>query len=138
VLVAGAKLAGILLERSGEAIVVGIGVNLAQAPDVPCRLVTSLADRGYAIERDSFAEMLETFWAEALRLWHGGAWEQLRGDWTARAHPFGTPLTVHGADGDVVQGTFAGIESDGALQLQLASGTRRTIHAGEVVLDARR
>ena len=31
-LVDGAKLAGILLEREGEAVIVGIGVNLASAP----------------------------------------------------------------------------------------------------------
>lgn len=137
-LVKDAKLAGILLERFGDAVVVGIGVNLAQAPEVPDRPVTSLADRGHAVSRDGFADLLDTCWAHALRLWRGGAWEQLRSDWIARAHPFGTPLKVHGPDGGVLLGTFAGLDHDGALQLQLPGGTRRTIHAGEVTLDRRR
>src|SRR3546814_5575273 len=34
-LVAGAKCAGILLERTGDAVVVGVGVNLVSAPDLP-------------------------------------------------------------------------------------------------------
>ncbi|RZL52832.1 MAG: biotin--[acetyl-CoA-carboxylase] ligase, partial [Sphingomonas sp.] len=38
-----AKLSGILLERSEDAVVVGIGVNLAHHPDLPDRATTSLA-----------------------------------------------------------------------------------------------
>ena len=44
VLVDGAKLAGILLERQGDAVVVGIGVNLASAPTVPDRQTVALVD----------------------------------------------------------------------------------------------
>jgi len=40
---AGAKLAGILLEREGEALVVGIGVNLAQAPYIEGRATVALS-----------------------------------------------------------------------------------------------
>lgn len=137
-LIRDAKLAGILLERVGDAVIVGVGVNIAQAPDVPDRPVASLATSGHAVTRDAFADLLDTCWAHALRLWRGGAWEQLRGDWIARAHPFGTALKVHGPDGAALYGTFAGLDPDGALQLQLAGGTRRTIHAGEVFLDRRR
>ncbi|RYE58228.1 MAG: biotin--[acetyl-CoA-carboxylase] ligase [Hyphomicrobiales bacterium] len=131
------KLAGLLLERVGDAVVVGIGVNLAHAPDVPDRAVTSLAAKGHSVERNAFARALELCWAQALHDWHAGAWDRLRGEWLARAHPFGTALKVHGADGSVITGTFAGLDLDGALQLQLSSGTRRTIHAGEVDFDRR-
>lgn len=55
-LVGEAKLAGILLERHANAVVVGIGVNLAQAPDVPDRKTESLSGLGYAIARDAFAD----------------------------------------------------------------------------------
>lgn len=136
-LLRGDKLAGILLERRGDAVIVGIGVNLAQAPQLPHRKTASLAAKGHAVERDTFADMLDTCWGHALRLWRSGGWDQLRADWIARAHPFGTALKVHGPDGDALHGTFAGLDPDGALQLQLAGGTRRTIHAGEVDLDRR-
>lgn len=135
-----AKLAGILLERFGDAVVVGVGVNLAQAPEVPGRATASLADAlsgRDGDQRDAFAVMLDEAWSQALGRWRTGGWHALRGEWLARALPFGTALTVHGPDGNAVQGTFAGLDPEGALQLQLASGTRRTIHAGEVLLDPR-
>ncbi|MET1756209.1 biotin--[acetyl-CoA-carboxylase] ligase [Novosphingobium sp. RD2P27] len=137
VLVNGAKLAGILLERTGDAVIVGIGVNLAQAPEVSGRAVASLAALECVVERDAFAAMLDTCWGESLGLWRCGGWAEVRRGWLARAHPIGTPLAVHGANGEMVHGTFAGIDNEGALQLQLAGGTRRTIHAGEVLLDRR-
>jgi BirA family biotin operon repressor/biotin-[acetyl-CoA-carboxylase] ligase len=132
------KLAGILLERVGDTIFVGVGVNLVQAPDLPDRETANLASFGYVIERDTFADQLDAMWAQALCLWQAGGWHQLRSDWIARAHPFGTPLQVHGPDGALLSGTFAGLDPEGALQLQLPGGTRRTIHAGEVMLDTRR
>ncbi len=42
-LLGGAKLSGILLERSGDAVVIGFGVNLAHHPDDLDRAATSLA-----------------------------------------------------------------------------------------------
>jgi BirA family biotin operon repressor/biotin-[acetyl-CoA-carboxylase] ligase len=138
VLLKDAKLAGILLERIGDVVVVGIGVNIAQAPEVLDRDVASLTSSGHAVTREIFADLLDTCWTRTLRLWRGGGWEQLRSDWIARAHAFGTALKVHGPSGEVLRGTFAGLGPDGALQLQLAGGTRQTIHAGEVTLDHRR
>ncbi len=132
-----AKLAGILLERFGDSVVVGVGVNLVQAPEVPGRKVASLAGLGHHAERNAFADLLDTCWAHALRLWRSGGWEQLRHDWIARAHPLGTPLAVHGPEAELIRGTFGGIDPEGALQLRLAAGTTRTIHAGEVLLDRR-
>jgi len=132
-----AKLAGILLERKGDAVIVGIGVNLAQAPDVAGREVASLAQLGYPVDRDTFADRLAALWSDALLGWHQGGWGLIRQEWLAHALPPGTPLGVHGGDGRVLRGTFAGIDGEGALQLHLPDGTRQTIHAGEVLLDRR-
>jgi BirA family biotin operon repressor/biotin-[acetyl-CoA-carboxylase] ligase len=136
-LLRGAKLAGILLERFGDSVIVGVGVNLAQAPEVPGLEVASLSAFGHHPDRDAFADLLDTCWAHALRLWHSGGWAQLRQDWIARAHPIGTPLATHAANGELIRGTFGGIDPEGALQLRLPGGTTRTIHAGEVLLDRR-
>jgi len=135
ILIGAAKVAGLLLERVGDVVIVGIGVNLAHAPDVPGRAIASLSASGWSVDRDAFATALEACWGQSLHDWHGGAWDRLRGEWLTRAHPFGTALKVHGADGSMIAGTFAGLDPDGALQLQLSSGTRQTIHAGEVDLD---
>ena len=131
-LLAGAKFGGILLERKGEAVVVGIGVNLAAAPDLPDRPSVSLHAAGVDISRDAFARVLAEQWASALASWHRGDWPALRAEWLARAHPVGSRLMVRDAGGAPIDGVFAGLEPHGAALLRLADGTARAIHAGEV------
>ena len=133
-LVAGAKLAGILLERAGDNVIVGVGVNLLRAPEVPGRKTTALADHGAAAEPGDFAELLRDNFAETLLRWRDGQWDALRGEWLARAHPPGTPLSVNDRDGHPIVGTFAGLGADGAALLRLADGSVRPIHAGDVEL----
>ncbi|MEO0033744.1 MAG: hypothetical protein RIS94_3502, partial [Pseudomonadota bacterium] len=77
-LVGQAKLAGILLERHADHVVVGIGVNLANAPDLPDRATASLAGLGHAVSRDAFAVTLAAEWHAALTRWHCGEWPALR------------------------------------------------------------
>ena len=129
-----AKLGGILLERQGNVVVVGIGVNLAEAPQVPDRATVSLAALDHAAARDVFASALAETWAEALDLWHRGGWPALREAWLARAHPEGTLFSVNlAAEGKVIGG-FVGLNADGAVLLRLADGAVRAIHAGDVEL----
>jgi hypothetical protein len=45
-------------------------------------------------------------------------------------------LSVHGAEGDRMEGKFAGLAEDGALRLALASGEERRIHAADVMLGS--
>jgi BirA family biotin operon repressor/biotin-[acetyl-CoA-carboxylase] ligase len=134
VLLGGAKLAGILLERVGEAVIVGIGVNLASAPQIEGRAATALAEQGPAPERDFFAGQLAFQLDRELERWRAFGLDPLIARWLAAAHPEGTPLAVHGADEQPISGTFAGLTADGALRLRLADGTERVIHAGDVSL----
>jgi BirA family transcriptional regulator, biotin operon repressor / biotin---[acetyl-CoA-carboxylase] ligase len=138
VLLQGAKLAGILLERAGERLVVGEGAKLARAPAVPGRTATALATHGAAVSADAFAERLAWHFAARLADWRGGGWPRLRSAWLARAHPLGTPLEVRDPAGAPIRGAFAGLAEDGAALLRLADGTVRAIHAGdiEMVSDA--
>ncbi len=133
-LAGGAKLAGILLERQGDCVVVGVGVNLAEAPWLADRQTTALALLGYPQERDAFAESLAAVWAETLARWHHGDWPALRQAWLARAHREGTRLSAHDAALGQITGAFAGLDPDGAALLRLADGTMRAIHAGDVDL----
>jgi BirA family biotin operon repressor/biotin-[acetyl-CoA-carboxylase] ligase len=128
----GAKLAGILLERQGDAVVVGIGVNLASAPHMPDRPTVALAQLGCPVARDGFAQVLAHEWQSALTLWHAQGWAALREEWLARAHPRGTLLATHDRDAGLIIGAFAGLEPDGAALIRLADGTMRAIHAGDV------
>lgn len=130
-LVAGAKLAGILLERAGDAVIVGIGVNLAHAPQVADRETTSLAALGSTLARDAFAEELAAQFATDLDRWRSYGLGPIVRRWIAAGHPAGTLLRVDD-EGGRIEGAFAGLTDGGALQLRLADGSSRVIHAGEV------
>jgi BirA family biotin operon repressor/biotin-[acetyl-CoA-carboxylase] ligase len=130
-LLAGRKLAGILLERSGERVVAGFGVNLAVAPELPDRPAASL---GGAITPQALAPLLAASFARLVALWRSSEPQALARAWLARAHPVGTDLTVHGGEAEAVSGGFDGIDADGTLRLRLADGSVRAIHAADVSL----
>ncbi len=133
-LFAGAKLAGILLERQGDAIVVGIGVNLAAAPELPDRATIALAELGPAPSRDFFAQSLAAHFAAELDRWRTYGLDPLIRRWEAAAHGHGTGLTVSPPGEAAIAGSFAGLSPEGSLRLRLDNGSERVIHAGDVML----
>jgi BirA family biotin operon repressor/biotin-[acetyl-CoA-carboxylase] ligase len=126
----GAKLGGILLERSGDRVVAGFGVNLAAAPAIEGRQTADLAG---AITPQAFAPLLAASFARLLGAWRAAEPAAFAKVWLERAHPLGTPLSVHAGKDDMVTGTFAGIEADGALRLTV-DGREQVIRAGDVSL----
>lgn len=129
-----AKLTGILLERAGDAVVVGMGVNLAHHPDGLERAVTSLAAQGLsAPDPAAFLQDLAEAFARWLNLWRSGL-DPVRRRWLERAHPAGTALSVRLPDQAPIDGLFDGLQADGALRLRLAHGEVQVIHAGDVFL----
>lgn len=130
----GAKLAGILLEREGDAIIVGVGVNLAAAPELPDRKTMALSQLGPAPDRDTFARSLAASFDTELERWRNFGVEPIVRRWESVAHPKGTVLNVHPPGEEHITAAFAGLTDDGALRLRLASGESRVIHAGDVML----
>ena len=133
-LVAGAKLSGILLERLTDAVVVGFGVNLADHPDETARPATSFAALGAAPDPAQFLEALAASFARWLERWRNEGLAPIRARWLAAAHPPGTALSTHTASGAWVEGLFDGLDESGALRLRLADGSLHVIHAGDVFL----
>jgi BirA family transcriptional regulator, biotin operon repressor / biotin---[acetyl-CoA-carboxylase] ligase len=133
-LVAGAKLSGILLEREGDAVAVGFGVNCAHAPDLPDRPTTSLAEHGCLVAPETLVETLAEVFARWLATWRREGLVPVVRRWEERAHPAGTALSVRLPDGTAFEGLFDGLDGNGALNLRLADGTARVIHAGDVFL----
>jgi len=133
-LFAGGKLAGILLERAGELVVAGVGINLRHRPELPDRATACLADCGVTVEASDLAGTLADAFARWLALWRGEGVAPVRARWLERAHPAGTALTVRLPDATEVAGLFDGLDAGGALILRLAAGERRVIHAGDVFL----
>jgi len=127
----GKKLAGILLERSGDRVVVGFGVNLASAPELPDRKSASL---GGKIAPQAFAPLLAASFARLLGLWRSSEPGLLAQAWLTRAHPIGTSLTVHASAEETLSGRFDGLEPDGALRLRRDDGSVDVVRAGDVEL----
>lgn len=135
VMASGAKLSGILLERTGDAVVAGIGVNLAVHPEGLDRPVTSIkALTGSAPDPAQFLEHLAEAFARWLGRWRGEGVAPVIAAWCAAAHPPGTALQVNLPEGGTLEGLYDGLDADGALKLRLADGGVRVIHAGDVFL----
>jgi BirA family transcriptional regulator, biotin operon repressor / biotin---[acetyl-CoA-carboxylase] ligase len=134
VLVDGQKLAGILLELVGSSVVVGIGVNVAHAPNLPDRKATSIGQlNGHrAADASAILGHLAHHFACRTAQWRSEGLGSILHDWEDRAHLAGTRLSVSGENGDVLNGAFAGLDSLGALRLRLDDGTVRVIHAADV------
>lgn len=137
VLINGAKISGLLIERESEALLIGIGINLvSHPPDTPYPASHLLAE----MDPDALkgAEPLFTgadavlatlsahLMAQVDRL-SGEGFEAIRTDWLERAYRFGETLTVNG-----VTGTFVDLAQDGALCLRVADGTVQSVHTGDV------
>ena len=134
-LIDGAKLSGTLLERAGDAVVVGLGVNLAYHPEAIDRPATSLAAiLGAAPDPDVFLAALAEAFARWLYRWRAEGLGPVRARWLEKAHPLGAALAARLPDGTSLDGLFDGLDLTGALRLRLADGQVHVIHAADVFL----
>jgi BirA family biotin operon repressor/biotin-[acetyl-CoA-carboxylase] ligase len=134
VMVGPAKLAGMLLEREGDAVILGIGVNVAQAPRLPDRETIALADLpgGQGIDAARVLDALVPALDDWLARWRAEGAAALITAWLARGHAVGTRLAVSTGADRPQQGRFLGLDAHGALILGLEDGTSEIIHSGDV------
>ena len=133
----GRKLAGILLEAvsmpgGGSRVVIGMGVNVAHAPDGLPYPTTSLAACGTKVTAEELFEALSDGWVDQERTWDGGrGFPEIRDGWLERAAGLGAPIAVRIGE-DVFRGIFETIEADGRLVVRTPEGSAQTITAGDV------
>lgn len=131
VLLGGAKVAGILTEMAGDAIVIGIGINVAHSPaDMPYP-VTSLAAAGAAPDADAVLAALMDRMDDRIAEWTAGGFDAIRVAWLLRGPAIGQVMAARCREG-WLDGQFAGLAKDGALLLQTQDGIQRIV-AGEVL-----
>lgn len=137
VLLRGAKVSGILMELFEFQVVVGIGVNIVEAPEIPGRQTIAIADVvDEPPSRNRFAARLVHHVASEIDRWRKLGETGVRTRWLGYAHPKGTRLSIHDENGRVVEGSFETIAAGGALQLRDEDGKVRTVHAGDVVIES--
>jgi len=154
VLAGDAKIAGILAERWGSAVVVGTGINvLQQRGELPVPTATSLltAQAGQArgaepaegpADGADMRERLLTAVLDELGGWYRAWLDQpqpgdadgcgLRGEYLRRSATVGTPVTVMLPGGQNLAGTAAGIDTAGRLEIRTGTGLVQ-VSAGDVV-----
>ncbi len=148
VLVAGAKLGGILAERAGSAVVVGIGINVWQGradlpPDADATsLALQAAPGGPAAGGPGLRERLLAELLAALSHWYL-AWRDqaspgdadacgLRQEYARRCATLGREVTVTLPGGQVIYGIAEGVDPAGRLEVRTATGLAQ-VSAGDVI-----
>jgi BirA family biotin operon repressor/biotin-[acetyl-CoA-carboxylase] ligase len=142
VLLSEEKVAGMLLENvagtknNNSVVVIGTGINLANHPENLPHPAISLAAYGLTVSPGDALQVLAATTHEWLQRWAEGAtFPTIRRAWLDRAGPTGRPLVVK-LNGVETEGTYAGLDSEGALRLKTADGERR-INAGDVFFASR-
>jgi BirA family biotin operon repressor/biotin-[acetyl-CoA-carboxylase] ligase len=140
VLLAGAKLAGILIDAAPDNdasgwLVIGIGINLAAAPQLAGRRTTTLEQHGGQAKPPQAARMVLDFlghWLDVLD--HSGI-APIIDAWQQRGHAIGTQLHLTGINSEVT-GRFAGLSPSGELLLNVGNRIER-FQTGEILLGLR-
>lgn len=138
VMVGGLKVCGILVESGSAAagglwMAVGIGVNLAQAPEGTERPAAALADfmdKAPPVPGDALETLARCF-ADRLAQWDAGGFDPVRRDWTDMAQGLGARCVVR-LELETIEGVAEGLDADGALRLRLPDGQVRLVTAGDV------
>ncbi len=136
VLVQGRKVAGLLLESESKgdslAIVVGIGVNIASAPENMPFPAASLLALGHDVAPEAFFTALTDAWLSWAGHWNNGrGFDVIRTAWLARAQGIGQSIAIRTGE-RVESGVFETLDEQGRLILRAAGGTTRAISAGDV------
>ncbi|GGX99340.1 biotin--[acetyl-CoA-carboxylase] ligase [Vogesella alkaliphila] len=139
VLLDGRKLAGILIELSGDAlgpaaVVIGIGLNVASPGEVD-QPVANLADAGCKVGRNALLAALLNQLAEVLAQFDRDGFAAFRDEWHQLAAFIGQPVRLSFSHGEPADGVAVGVDDSGALLVDGTAG-RRVFHVGEVSLRA--
>lgn len=138
VLVDGRKVCGILAQIAPGTglVVVGIGVNVTvPEADLPVPTATSLHRWSDGpLDRDAVTLAVAAALGTRYTAWAGEALPALRREYRALCATVGAEVRVHVGDGTdaTFGGTATGVDDDGALVVETASGPRR-FAAGDVV-----
>jgi BirA family transcriptional regulator, biotin operon repressor / biotin---[acetyl-CoA-carboxylase] ligase len=124
------KLAGVLAEAEGEALVVGAGCNV-NWDSFPAELAATATacnlEAGGPVDRDALLDAFLDRFADAL-----GAGDAVVDDYRARLATLGRAVRVEHVRGDDLLGTAVGVTDDGALVVRDDGGRDHVVVAADV------
>ncbi|MEU8248268.1 biotin--[acetyl-CoA-carboxylase] ligase [Nonomuraea sp. NPDC048916] len=137
------KLAGVLAERAGDAVVIGMGLNVSiRSDELPVQTATSLAiesgsaDAAPFVDRDPLLRAVLREVETHYRDWSEAAGDAdacgLRAAYQASSATIGREIRVELPGERILTGTATGIDHAGHLQVT-AGGDRHALSAGDVV-----
>jgi BirA family biotin operon repressor/biotin-[acetyl-CoA-carboxylase] ligase len=135
VLINDKKISGILLEKTDDYLVVGVGINIIELPDINNILyqATSLKNEKCDIDRDRFLEVYVRkfdYWLEQRK---NNSFELIRDNWIKSAKGLNTIIKVNYPTSSI-SGKFVGLDENGGLLLETDSEIK-TIYAGDVFFE---
>lgn len=144
VLLNGGKVSGILLESLGQGgdmahLAIGIGVNLATAPDVEdvepgaTPPVSVLAETGCRVTPSDLLDLLAPAFARLQGLLETQGFAPIRAAWLSHAARLGQVITARTVT-ETLTGTFDTVDETGALILTTSRGAR-AIPAADVYFE---
>lgn len=126
------KLGGILSEAVTDAVVLGIGINVAlEVEDLPTPQATSVLVEGGVLDRTGLLAALLPALARRLDQWRHGI-DELRADYRAACVTIGRGVEVERPGGTVLAGTVTGVDDRGHLLVDV-EGVVETVSVGDVV-----
>jgi BirA family biotin operon repressor/biotin-[acetyl-CoA-carboxylase] ligase len=143
-----AKLAGILAEAAGDAVVVGIGLNVSTEPAELGQLLaatgpgalpaTSLRAAGAtALNREELLLAILTWFERWYQAWRQAAGDPdrsgLRAEYVRWSATIGRTVRAELPGGQALSGPAAGVDSDGRLLVRVSSGSEVPVAAADVV-----
>ena len=143
-LAADAKLAGILAEAAGNAVVVGIGLNVSTEPaEFPnprpgaLPAISLRAAGATALNREDILLAILDGFERWYRAWQraGGDPDRsgLREEYVRWSATIGRTVRAELPGGQALSGPAVGVDSDGRLLVRLSSGSEVAVAAGDVV-----
>jgi BirA family biotin operon repressor/biotin-[acetyl-CoA-carboxylase] ligase len=129
------KLAGLLAEVVGDAVVLGVGLNVSTRLDELPAGGTSLALEGSElVDRDTVLRALLRALGSAYDGWvlRGGDSTSLRDEYAAACSTVGSRVRVRLTGGGQVEGTAVGVDESGSLVVRADSAEMCVLSSGDV------
>ncbi|WP_188191178.1 biotin--[acetyl-CoA-carboxylase] ligase [Nonomuraea sp. SYSU D8015] len=132
------KLAGVLAERSDDAVVIGMGLNVSLRPEeLPIETATSLGiEKAACVDRDPLLRAIlrevETHYREWTAAGGDAEASGLRSAYLAASATIGRLVRVELPGGQVLMGQATGVDTAGHLQVA-GDDQHYTLSAGDVV-----